>query len=220
MRILVVEDEKRLASIIKRGLVEEGYTVDNAYDGGEAEYMAENTPYSAIILDIMLPKKDGISVCRSLRSKRSTVPILMLTARDTLDDRITGLDSGADDYMVKPFVFSELAARIRALTRRSSQPQSVKLISGPITMDTLSRETWVGDKKIDLTAKEYAILECFLRHPNMVLTRTMIEQNIWDYVFEGSSNLVDVYIRRLRSKLDDKHATLIETVRGAGYRLR
>jgi DNA-binding response OmpR family regulator len=220
MRILVIEDERRLANIIKRGLVEEGYAVDNAYDGVEAEYMVESIPYSALILDIMLPKKDGISVCRSLRSKRSNVPILMLTARDTLDDRITGLDSGADDYMVKPFVFSELAARIRALTRRSSQPQSVKLISGPITMDTLSRETWVGDKKIDLTAKEYAILECFLRHPNVVLTRTMIEQNIWDYVFEGSSNLVDVYIRRLRSKLEDKHATLIETVRGAGYRLR
>lgn len=221
MRVLVVEDERRLASIIRRGLVDEGYSVDNAYDGEEAEYMAENTDYSAIILDIMIPKKDGLAVCSSLRAKGVNTPIMMLTARDALEDRVRGLDSGADDYQVKPFAFSELMARLRALTRREGNTKSTTLRSGALKMDTLSRQVWFADKIINLTAREYAILECFLRHPNMVLTRTMLEEKIWDYVFDGTSNVIDVYIRRLRKKLGESDdSSIIETVRGSGYRLR
>jgi DNA-binding response OmpR family regulator len=221
MRILVVEDDRRLASIIRRGLIEEGYTVDNSYDGEEAEYMVENTPYDVIILDIMLPQKDGIAVCRDLRKKDVDTPILMLTAKDTLEDRINGLDSGADDYQVKPFAFGELMARVRALARRDGRPKSKKLRTGDLVMDTLSRQIWRGDREIVLTAKEYAMLECFMRHQNMVLTRTMLEENLWDYAFDGASNVVDVYIRRLRRKIDNgEEDSLIETVRGAGYRLR
>jgi DNA-binding response OmpR family regulator len=221
MRVLVVEDERRLASIIKRGLLEEGYSVDNAYDGEEAQYMAENISYDGIILDIMLPHKDGIAVCQDLRLKNINTPILMLTAKDTLDDRVKGLDSAADDYQVKPFAFSELAARLRALVRRDGRTKSHKLRADDLILDTLSRETWRGERKIDLTAKEYAILECFMRRQNIVLTRTMLEENIGDYSFDGASNVIDVYIRRLRSKIDNEgEASLIETVRGAGYRLR
>lgn len=221
MRILVVEDDRRLASIIKRGLIEEGYAVDNAYDGEEAEYMAEHTPFGVIVLDIMLPRKDGIAVCRSLRQKDIDTPILMLTAKDTLDDRILGLDSGADDYQVKPFAFSEMLARVRALTRRDGRPKTRKLRVGDLVMDTLSRQIWHGEREIELTAKEYAMLEYFMRHQNIVLTRTMLEETLWDYAFDGVSNVVDVYVRRLRRKIDDgEEDSLIETVRGAGYRLR
>jgi DNA-binding response OmpR family regulator len=221
MRILVVEDEKRLADIIKRGLTEAGYAVDNAYDGEEAEYMAEHTEYNAIILDLMLPQKDGLEVCRDLRLKGKNTPILILTAKDTLDDRVRGLDSGADDYVVKPFAFSELMARLRALIRRGGHFKPHKLKAGDVEMDTLSREVWRSSRRIDLTTKEYSILEYFLRHQNVVLTRTMLEENIWDYSFDGLSNVIDVYIRRLRSKLDKPgEVSLIETVRGAGYRLK
>jgi len=221
MRVLVVEDERRLAGIIKRGLLEEGYSVDNAYDGEEAEYMAESTHYDAMVLDVMLPRKDGVSVCRDLRSRNVNTPILMLTAKDTVDDRIKGLDSGADDYQVKPFAFSELLARVRALMRREALPKSQKLQVGDLVMDTLSREIWRGQRKVDLTTKEYSMLEYFMRHPNMVLTRTMLEENVWDYAFDGVSNIVDVYVRRLRRKLEEGgEPGLIETVRGAGYRLR
>ena len=221
MRVLVVEDERRLAGIIKRGLLEEGYSVDNAYDGEEAEYMAESTHYDAMVLDVMLPRKDGVSVCRDLRSKNVSTPILMLTAKDTVDDRIRGLDSGADDYQVKPFAFSELLARVRALMRREALPKSQKLQVGDLVMDTLSREIWRGQRKVELTTKEYSMLEYFMRHPNMVLTRTMLEENVWDYAFDGVSNIVDVYVRRLRRKLEQEGETsLIDTVRGAGYRLR
>ncbi len=221
MRVLVVEDERRLAGIIKRGLLEEGYSVDNAYDGEEAQYMAENTHYDAMVLDVMLPRKDGVTVCKDLRSKNVNTPILMLTAKDTLDDRIKGLDSGADDYQTKPFAFSELLARVRALMRREALPKSQKLQVGNLTMDTLSREVWRGTRKVDLTTKEYSMLEYFMRHPNMVLTRTMLEENVWDYAFDGVSNIVDVYVRRLRLKLEqDGEAAVIDTVRGAGYRLK
>ena len=221
MRILVVEDEKRLAEVIKKGLVEEGYSVDVAYDGAEGQYMAENASYDLVILDIMLPKKDGITICQELRIRGINTPILMLTAKDSVEDRVKGLDSGADDYLVKPFAFSELVARVRALLRREALSKASKLQVGDLVMDTLTREVWRGDKKIELTTKEYALLEYFMRHPNMVVTRTMLMEKVWDYDFEGLSNVIDVYIRRLRLKLDEEgEESIIETVRGAGYRLR
>ncbi len=221
MRILVVEDERRLASIIKRGLLEEGYSVDNAYDGEEAEYLAESASYDLIVLDIMLPKKDGLAVCHSLRVKRINTPILMLTAKDSVEDKVRGLDSGADDYQIKPFAFSELLARVRALIRREAMTKTSKLQVGDLVLDTISREVWRGDKKIDLTTKEYSILEFFMRHPNAVITRTMLEENIWNYEFDSISNIIDVYIRRLRRKTDgDSEDSLIQTVRGAGYRMK
>jgi len=221
MRILVVEDDLQLADVIKRGLLEQGYSVDNAYDGEEGQYMAEKVPYDLIILDIMLPKKDGIAVCRELRTRRVNTPILMLTARDSIEDKVKGLDSGADDYQVKPFAFIELLARTRALLRRETLPKTGKLEHGGLVMDTLSREVWRGSRKIELTTKEYAILEFFMRRPNVVITRRMLEENAWDYEFDGLSNIIDVYIRRLRRKIDEGETeSLIQTVRGAGYRLR
>ena len=221
MRILVVEDSRRLAGIIRRGLQEDAYTVDNSYDGEEAQYMAETTPFDLIILDIMLPKKDGVTVCRELRAKNVTTPILMLTAKDTTEDKVVGLDSGADDYLVKPFAFTELLARVRALMRREALPKTPKLQVGDLAMDVQTREVWRGERKIDLTAKEYAILEYFMRRPNVVVTRTMLGDNVWDYEFDGISNIIDVYVRRIRRKIDqDGQGSLIQTLRGAGYRLR
>lgn len=221
MRILVVEDERRLSGILKRGLLEEGYAVDNVYDGEEGQYMAETVAYGAIILDVMLPRKDGFVVCRELRAKGVKTPILMLTAKDSLDDRVKGLDSGADDYQVKPFAFSELLARVRALLRREAFSKSEKIQVGDLVIDTSSREVWRGTRKIELTTKEYSMLQYFMSHPKAVLTRTMLEENIWDYQFDGVSNIVDVYVRRLRRKLEEGgEPSLIETVRGAGYRLR
>jgi DNA-binding response OmpR family regulator len=221
MRILVVEDSRRLAGIIKRGLLEEGYAVDNAYDGEEAEYMAETTPFDVVILDIMLPKKDGLAVCRDLRSKGVNTPILMLTAKDSVEDKVTGLDAGADDYLVKPFAFSELLARLRALLRREVQPKTQKLQIGDLVLQPVSREVWRDETRLELTAKEYAILEYFIRRPNAVVTRTMLGESVWDYEFDGLSNVIDVYIRRIRQKIDqDGRPSLIQTVRGAGYRLR
>jgi len=221
MRVLVVEDDRRLAGILKRGLLEEGYSVDNAYDGEEAQFMAENTPYDVVILDIMLPRKDGITVCRELRAKKVNTPILMLTARDSVEDRVIGLDSGADDYQVKPFAFTELFARVRALLRREALPKTSRLQVGDLAMDVLSHEVWRGQRKIDLTAKEYSILEYFMRRPNTVITRTMLEENAWDYAFDGISNVIDVFVRRIRQKIDDDAGeSLIQTLRGVGYRLR
>jgi len=221
MRILVVEDERRLAGIIKRGLLEENYSVDTSYDGEDAQYMAETISYDLIILDVMLPKKDGITVCHELRTKMINIPILMLTAKDTVEDRVKGLDSGADDYMVKPFAFSELLARVRALLRRKALSKTAKLQVGDLIIDTLTREVRNGERKIDLTSKEYSILEYFMRHPNIIITRTMLEENAWDYEFDMTSNIIDVYIRRLRSKIDDEgKESVIQTIRGAGYRLK
>ena len=221
MRILIVDDDRRLCAVIKRGLLEEAYAVDVAYDGEEGEYFAEVNPYDLIILDIMLPKKDGIEVCQEIRAKRINTPILMLTAKDTVEDRVRGLDTGADDYLVKPFAFSELLARVRALLRREGISKSPELRVGDLTLNTLTRQVWRGQKPIELTAKEYVILEYFMRHPKVVVTRTMIEEHAWDYDFDSLSNLVDVYIRRLRSKIDDEGKdSLIQTVRGAGYRLK
>jgi DNA-binding response OmpR family regulator len=221
MRILVVEDSRRLAGIIRRGLQEEAYTVDNAYDGEEAQYMAETTPFDLIILDIMLPKKDGLTVCRELRAKKINTLVLMLTAKDTVEDRVLGLDAGADDYLVKPFAFNELLARVRALLRREGLVKTSKLQVGDLAMDVLTRDVWRGERKIELTAKEYAILEYFMRRPNVVVTRTMLGESVWDYEFDGISNIIDVYVRRLRRKLDlAGQGSLIQTLRGAGYRLR
>ncbi len=221
MRVLVVEDSRRLAGIVKRGLLEEGYAVDNAYDGEEAEYMAETTPFDMIILDIMLPKKDGLTVCRDLRAKNVNTPILMLTAKDSVEDKVAGLDCGADDYVVKPFAFSELLARIRALLRREVLPKVQKYQVGDLSLDPQSREVWRNGAQLELTAKEYAILEYFMRRPNAVVTRTMLGESVWDYEFDGLSNIIDVYVRRIRQKLDrEGQASLIQTVRGAGYRLR
>ncbi len=221
MRILVVDDDRRLCAIIKRGLLEEAYAVDLAYDGEEGEYLAEVNPYDLIILDIMLPNKDGIEVCQELRAKKINTPILMLTAKDTVEDRVRGLDTGADDYLVKPFAFSELLARVRALLRREGISKSPELRVGDLTLNTLTRQVWRGQRPIELTTKEYVILEYIMRHPNVVVTRTMIEEHAWDYDFDSLSNLVDVYIRRLRRKIDtEREDSLIQTVRGAGYRLK
>jgi DNA-binding response OmpR family regulator len=221
MRILVVDDDRRLCSVIKRGLLEEAYAVDLAYDGEEGEYLAEVNPYDLIILDIMLPNKDGIEVCRELRAKKVNTPILMLTAKDTVEDRVKGLDTGADDYLVKPFAFNELLARVRAMLRREGMSKSPELRVGDLTLNTLTRQVWRGQRPIELTTKEYVILEYFMRHPNVVVTRTMVEEHAWDYDFDSLSNLVDVYIRRLRRKIDSEgEDSLIQTVRGAGYRLK
>jgi DNA-binding response OmpR family regulator len=221
MRILVVDDDRRLCAVIKRGLLEEAYAVDLAYDGEEGQYLAEVNPYDLIILDIMLPSKDGIEVCHELRAKRVNTPILMLTAKDTVEDRVRGLDTGADDYLVKPFAFNELLARVRALLRREGMPKSPELRVGELALNTLTRQVWRRRRLIELTTKEYVILEYLMRHPNAVVTRTMIEEHAWDYDFDSMSNLVDVYVRRLRRKIDNEgQDSLIETLRGAGYRLK
>ncbi len=221
MRILVADDDRRLTGIVKRGLMEEAYAVDVAYDGEESEYLAEINPYDLVILDIMMPKKDGIEVCRELRAKSVNTPILMLTARDAVEDRVKGLDAGADDYLVKPFAFNELLARVRALLRRNGVTRSPELRVGDLSLNTLTREVRRGERVVELTTKEYVILEYLMRHPNVVVTRRMLEEHAWDYDFDSLSNLIDVYIRRLRRKIDvggDK--SMIQTVRGAGYRLR
>ena len=220
MRILIVEDEQNLARIIQRGLTEEGYAVDTAFTGEDGEMLAESIPYDIILLDIMLPGKDGIEVCRSLRQKKIKTPILMLTAKDSIGDRVKGLDSGADDYLVKPFAFEELYARVRALLRREENLLPQKLQVGDLVMDAGTRQVMRGDRKIELTGKEFAILEFLMRHPNLVITRVMLEQHIWNLELDSTSNLVDVFIRRLRKKIDEgEKKSLIQTVKGAGYRL-
>jgi heavy metal response regulator len=221
MRILVVEDEHKIAAYVKRGLEEQGYAVDTAYTGTDAIDWAEAAPYDLIILDLMLPKMDGLSVCEVLRKQGNATPILMLTARDTVDDRVAGLDAGADDYLVKPFALKELLARVRALTRRLAEaPKSPVVKIADLELDTLTRYVNRGDKFIKLTAKEYAVLECLMREPERVLTRTMIAEHVWSYDVYNQSNVVDVYIRNLRRKIDDGYdLKLIHTVRGAGYRI-
>jgi DNA-binding response OmpR family regulator len=221
MRILVVEDERKISAYVKRGLEEQGYAVDTAYAGREAIDWALAAPYDAIVLDILLPELDGFGVCRELRQRGLRTPILMLTARDTVDDRVTGLDAGADDYLLKPFALKELLARLRALTRRSTDiPKTTLLQVADLVMDTATRRVKRGEKPIELTAKEYGVLECLLREPERVLTRTMIAEHVWNYDVFNQSNVVDVYIRNLRRKIDDgADLKLIRTVRGAGYRL-
>lgn len=221
MRILLVEDNHRLSNSLKTSLVDEGYAVDQAFDGEEGESLAEVTPYDALILDVMLPGKDGIEVCRSLRRAGVNTPVIMLTARDAVEDRVQGLDSGADDYLVKPFAMSELCARLRALMRREAPDKKGGLAVSDLTADPATHFVERAGQSIKLTAKEYSLLEYFMRHPNQVVTRDMVETHIWSYDFECTSNVVDVYVRRLRRKIDDPFETkLFETVRGAGYRLR
>jgi DNA-binding response OmpR family regulator len=220
MRILVVEDNRRLNTSLKTSLEEDGYAVDVAYDGDEGEDFALAAPYDLILLDVMLPKKDGFSLCRDLRQQGIHAPILMLTARDAVDDRIDGLDSGADDYLVKPFSMNELRARLRALLRRNKPEKTALLQVGDLSMDPANHQVQRGNTPIDLTPREFAILEYMMRSPNRILTREMIEMHVWNFDFISGSNVVDVYIRRLRRKIDNLYEfKLLETVRGVGYRL-
>lgn len=220
MRILIVEDNRRLNNSLKASLEEDGYAVDAAFDGEEGQSLAELTPYDAVILDIMLPRRDGLAVCRELRRQRINMPILMLTARDTVEDRILGLDSGADDYLVKPFSLGELRARLRALLRRESSNKTGLLTAADLILDPAAHTVTRGGRPLDLTAKEFALLEYMLRNPNRLITREMAESHVWSYDYDGASNVVDVYIRRLRRKVDDPcELKLIETLRGFGYRL-
>lgn len=221
MRILLVEDDRRLNQSLKMSLVEEGYAVDAAFDGEEGEAFTETAPYDAIILDVMLPLKDGLAVCRTLRLRRINTPILLLTARDAVEDRVCGLDSGADDYLVKPFALHELLARLRALLRRTAAQKTGLLTLGDLTVNPATHDVERGCEHIKLNAKEFALLEYFMRHPNQVLTREMIESHIWSYDFISASNVVDVYVRRLRRKIDDHFPVkLLETIYSVGYRLR
>lgn len=221
MRILIVEDERKIAAYLKRGLEEQGYAVDAAFTGREALDWAASAPYDLIVLDILLPEMDGIAVCQALRKQGIRAPILMLTARDTVEDRVAGLDAGADDYLVKPFALKELLARLRALARRGADaPKSPILTLADLSLDTSTHRVKRAAQSIELTAKEYAILECLLRANGRVLSRNMIAEHVWNYEVFNESNVVDVYIRNLRRKIDDAFPVkLIHTIRGAGYRL-
>jgi two-component system OmpR family response regulator len=220
VRILVVEDEPRLATLVRRGLTEDGHAVDVAGSGEDALDWVDAAPFESIVLDVMLPGIDGLEVCRRLRRQGVHVPILLLTARDAVADRVAGLDAGADDYLVKPFAFAELAARLRALARRPPDTLETVLRAGDVRLNPATRQVWRGDREIDLPNKEFRILEYLLRHPNRVLTRGMIADHVWDYDFPNVTNVIDVHIRSLRRRLGDPYpGTLIQTIRGAGYRL-
>jgi DNA-binding response OmpR family regulator len=221
MRILVVEDEKKVASFSKRGLEEEQYEVHTAADGEEGLKLALEKPFDLIVLDWMLPKKDGLSVLKELREKKNVTPILMLTAKDSVEDIVAGLDSGSDDYLTKPFAFAELLARVRALMRRSELDRGAEIRFGDLRLDPVTHKVWRKDKEIDLTAKEYGLLEYFMRNPHQVLTRTMIAEHVWDYTFDSFTNIIDVYVNYLRKKIDrEADKKLIHTVRGVGYILK
>lgn len=220
MRILVVEDNRRLNTSLKTSLEEDGYAVDVAFDGDEGEAYALSAPYDLILLDVMLPKKNGFDLCRDLRRQGINAPVLMLTARDAVDDRVDGLDSGADDYLVKPFSMNELRARLRALLRRNKPEKTALIKVGDLSMDPANHLVKRGNDPIKLTPREFAILEYLMRSPNRILTREMIEAHVWNFDFISGSNVVDVYIRRLRRKIDDPYQVkVLETVRGVGYRL-
>jgi two-component system, OmpR family, response regulator len=221
MRVLVVEDEVRTAALLRRGLSEAGYSVDIAVDGPEAVWRASEFSYDAVVLDVMLPGYDGVEVCRRLRGLGRWAPVLMLTARGELAARVRGLDSGADDYLAKPFSFDELFARLRALIRRGAPERPALMQCGDLRLDPASRRVWRGDAELVLSPKEFALLELFLRHPGQVLTRTRILEHVWDYSYQGVSNVVDQYVGYLRRKIDRPFGlTQLETVRGVGYRLR
>src|SRR5712691_8841633 len=221
VRVLIVEDELRMASLLRRGLVNEGLSADVAGKGEDALWMAQAHDYDAVVLDVMLPGLDGFEVCRRLRGAGVWVPVLMLTARDSVEDRVAGLDTGADDYLVKPFAFAELLARLRALTRRGEPERPSVLEVGDLRLDPATREVSRGANEIHLSAKEFALLETFMRRPGEVLSRLHLLEHTWDFAYENRSNVVDVYIRHLRRKIDEpfgRHS--LETIRGAGYRLR
>jgi two-component system, OmpR family, response regulator len=221
MRVLIVEDELRMASLIRRGLTNEGLAADVAVRGADALWMAEAHDYDAVLLDVMLPDVDGFEVCRRLRAAGVWAPVLMLTARDSVEDRVAGLDSGADDYLVKPFSFAELLARLRALARRGDGERPAVLVVDDLRLDPATRDVVRGSTPIQLTAKEFALLETFMRRAGEVLSRLHLLEHAWDFAYENRSNIVDVYVRRLRRKIDEPfERSSLETVRGAGYRLR
>jgi two-component system OmpR family response regulator len=220
LRVLVVEDEIKMASLIRRGLRSEGLAADVAIKGEDALWMAASTTYDAIVLDVMLPGIDGFETCRRLRESGIWSPVLMLTARDAIEDRVAGLDGGADDYLTKPFSFAELLARLRALARRGPVERPAVLEVGDLRLDPAARRVWRGETEVSLSAKEFQLLETFMRHPGEVLSRYQLLEHAWDYDYENRSNIVDVYVRYLRDKIDRPFGRRsLETVRGAGYRL-
>src|ERR687896_807312 len=221
MRILVVEDDPKMAGLLRRGLQEDGHAADVAGIGDDALWMAQAVEYDAIVLDLLLPGLDGVEVCRRLRGSGVWSPVLMLTARDAVEDRVAGLDAGADDYLAKTFSFAELLARLRALARRGAVERPAVLEAGDLRLNPATREVWRGRTEIGLSAKEFALLETFMRRPGQVLSRFQLLEHAWDYAYENRSNVVDVYVRYLREKIDRPFGVeSIRTVRGAGYRLR
>lgn len=221
MKVLVVEDEKKIASFIRKGLEAQGFVVDVANHGDDGYALALSRPYDAVVLDIMLPGRDGLSILRNLRDRRMTVPVILLTARSELNERLEGLNLGADDYLTKPFYIEELIARLQAVARRSAGAASTLLQVGDLTLNLLTREVQRAGRRIDLTAREFALLDHLMRAPGRVLTRIQICEQVWSYHFDPGSNLVDVYVQRLRKKIDgDAPVKLIETIRGVGYRMR
>jgi two-component system OmpR family response regulator len=221
MRVLMVEDDVKMAGLVRRGLAEEGHAADVAATGEDAVWMAQAHPYDAIVLDVMLPGISGFEACKRLRHAGVWSPVLMLTARDGVEDRVAGLDSGADDYLTKPFSFAELLARLRALSRRGSAERPVELAVDDLRLDPTTRRVWRGETEVALSPKEFALLETFMRRPGQVLTRLQLLEHAWDFAYENRSNVVDVYMRYLREKLDRPFGkSSFETVRGVGYRLR
>jgi heavy metal response regulator len=221
MRILIVEDEKKVANFIKKGLEEEHYAVDTAEDGEAGLYLIEVNNYDLIVLDLMIPKIDGLEVLKRLRSRKNNVPVLVLTAKDSVEDRVTGLDTGCDDYLTKPFAFTEFLARVRALLRRERTEKEPVLRIADLTLSQVTHKVTRGGREIELTSKEYALLEYFMRNPDKVLTRTMISEHVWDYHFDSMTNVVDVYVNYLRKKVDkDFDLKLIHTIRGVGYMMK
>ncbi len=221
MRLLVIEDEQKVANFIKQGLEEEGYAVDHAADGASGLQMALEGLHDVIVLDVMLPKLDGLSVLQQLRQETITTPVLLLTVRATIEDKVLGLDAGADDYLTKPFAFEEFVARVRALLRRRAETAPPVLRVADLTLDPARRVVSRGDQKIELTPREFALLDYFMRNPDRVLTRTMIANRVWDYSFDAATNVIDVYVNYLRKKIDTGHEPkLLHTVRGVGYVLK
>ena len=221
MKILVVEDEKKVAGFIKRGLEDDNYKVSVAYDGLDGFKQAREGDYNLVIMDMMLPKKDGMEVVRELRETGNRVPVLMLTARDNMEDIVSGLDAGSDDYLTKPFAFAELLARVRALLRRGELDRGAEIRFSDLRLDPVSHKVWRAGKEIELTSKEYGLLGYLMRNPNTVLSRAMIAEHVWDYAFDSFTNIIDVYVNYLRKKIDRDFPTkLIHTVRGQGYILR